>query len=66
MTDEQTRAWNKTRIENLRLRRALQSIAGFGSVNLNSEWDGGLRDIIRSMTGCALDALKSAEYGEKP
>lgn len=38
-------------------RTALESIAGFGSVNLSNEWEGGLRDIIRSMIDCAKTAL---------
>lgn len=39
------------------LRKALQIIAGFGDVNLASEWESSLRDIIRSMTDCAKRAL---------
>ena len=44
-----------------RLRAALEAVAGFGSVNLTSEWEHSLRDIIRSMTYCASNALNSAE-----
>jgi hypothetical protein len=39
-------------------REALEAIAGFGSVNLAGEYEHGLRDIIRSMTDCAKDALR--------
>lgn len=41
-----------------RLQAALESIAGFGSVDLNGEWGSGLCDIIRSMTDCARRALE--------
>ena len=47
------------RKENERLRKALECIAGFGQVNLSAEWEHGLRDIIRSMTDCAREALVS-------
>lgn len=46
-----------------KLHTALEAIAGFGSVNLDGEWSEGLRDIIRSMTDCAREALKTAERG---
>lgn len=46
-----------------RLREALTAIAGFGDVNLASEWEAGLRDIIRSMTDCARTALSADERG---
>ena len=39
-------------------REALEAIAGFGDINLVSELEHGLRDIIRSMTDCAKDALR--------
>lgn len=38
---------------------ALRTIVGFGNVNLASEWEHGLRDIIRSMTDCARNALNN-------
>lgn len=49
-------------ITSLRLRlgraeKALESIAGFGNVNLAGEWEHGLRDIIRSCVDCARSAL---------
>jgi hypothetical protein len=47
-----------------RLREALEAIAGFGSVNLSGEYEHGLRDIIRSMTDCARDALSSGYQQE--
>ena len=50
--------------ERNRLRADLQAIAGFGSVNLAGEWDGGLRDIIRSMTDRARDALEQTAQTE--
>lgn len=44
---------------------ALESIAGFGSVNMAGEWEGGLRDIIRSMTDCARGALEQTAQTKK-
>ena len=37
--------------------QALKSIAGWKAVNLNGEYEHGLRDIIRSITDCAVAAL---------
>jgi hypothetical protein len=48
----------KLRAKNERMCEALQAIAGFGSVNLQQEYEFGLRDIIRSMTDCARNALE--------
>jgi uncharacterized coiled-coil protein SlyX len=47
-----------------RQREALNSLAGFGDVNLAGEYESGLRDIIRSMTDCAKRALLSREKPE--
>jgi hypothetical protein len=52
----QTLAVQQAEIE--RLTAALTLIAGFGSVNLAGEWEHGLRDIIRSMTDCARNAIE--------
>lgn len=46
-----------------RLIAALKNIKGFGDVDLSGEWEHALRDIIRSMTDCAQDALRSCLYG---
>lgn len=47
------------------LRERLEAIAGFGSVNLNGEYEHGLRDIIRSMTDCAREALRAMPLQER-
>lgn len=39
------------------LRDALESIAGWRKVNIQGEYEHGLRDIIRSITECAAAAL---------
>lgn len=44
-------------------REALTTIASFGNANLASEWEHGLRDIIRAMTDCAKRALAEAAHG---
>lgn len=43
--------------ENVRLRASLESIAGWRKVNIQGEYEHGLRDIIRSITDCAAAAL---------
>jgi hypothetical protein len=48
---------NEQHDEIARQRAALEAVAGFGDVNLQGEWEAGLRDIIRSMTDCARNAL---------
>ena len=48
---------NQRDIEIERLQAALTSIKGFGDVDLAGEYEHGLRDIIRSMTDCAKNAL---------
>jgi hypothetical protein len=40
---------------------ALESIAGWQKVNISGEYEHGLRDIIRSITGCAAAALSTAK-----
>jgi hypothetical protein len=54
--------------ENERLRWALGCVKGFGDVDLSGEWESSLRDIIRSMTECAKEALRANEQSvrEKP
>lgn len=71
--DERAEAWEfwhersiKFEAETNRLRERLETIAGFGSINLNGEWEHGLRDIIRSMTDCARDALSTSNQTVKP
>lgn len=41
-----------------RLLGALESIAGWRNVNISSEYEHGLRDIIRSVTDCASAAIE--------
>lgn len=50
--------------DNERLREALANIATWRTVNLQSEWESGLRGIITSMADCAQDALNNAALGE--
>lgn len=57
----------RLRAEIERLRDALDVIAGFGKVPLASEWEAGLRGIIRAMTDCANNALCHQQLSqEKP
>jgi hypothetical protein len=42
---------------------ALESIAGFGSIDLSAEWESGLRDIIRSCVDAARAALSKVTGG---
>lgn len=37
--------------------KALEAVSAFGDLNLNGEWEHGLRDIIRSQVDTAKDAL---------
>lgn len=53
--------WRRMCEENKSLRTALESIVRVGSLNLTGEYEHSLRDIIRSMTDCAKNALGSAE-----
>jgi hypothetical protein len=47
-------------LEALQLQKAaLESIALWRSVNIQGEFEGGLRDIIRSMSDCAAAALET-------
>lgn len=46
--------------DNIRLRAALESIAGWRNVNIAGEYEHGLRDIIRSITDCAAAALEAS------
>jgi hypothetical protein len=43
------------------LLETLETIAGFGTVDLSAEWEGGLRDIIRSCVDAARAAIAKAE-----
>lgn len=62
--NEWAERYSKAMEERDRFRDALTSIAGFGDINISGEWESGLRDIIRSLVGCAKDAL--AESAIKP
>lgn len=46
--------------QQLRMVAALESIAGWGDVNLQREYEPALRDIIRSVADCAAAALEAA------
>ena len=46
--------------ENVMLRTSLEIIAQWRSVNLMGEYEGGLRDIIRSLADCAASALETS------
>lgn len=43
-----------------RQRAALESIAGWRNVNISGEYEHGLRDIIRSITDCAVAGLEAS------
>jgi hypothetical protein len=45
--------------KNEKLIAALESIAGWRKVNIQGEYEHGLRDIIRSITDCAAAALEA-------
>lgn len=44
-----------------RLRNALENIADWRNVNISGEHELGLRDIIRSIVDCAVDALDAPQ-----
>lgn len=44
-----------------RLRSALENIADWRNVNISGEYEHGLRDIIRSIIDCAVDALDAPQ-----
>jgi hypothetical protein len=51
---------DRTSSETETLRSALESIAGWRKVNIQGEYEHGLRDIIRSITDCAAAALDAS------